>query len=716
MKIKYAIMFSFLMVTMSNCYKDDISILYSRQYELEERLKVLEETVSDINTEITTIWNILNAGDHVLSVEDLPDGSGFKITFLNAGVKIIKHGVTPTVGENGNWWIGDKDTGIKAEGKDGITPVIGVAKDPSDPSDNNYYWTKQLGAAPATFILDSTGKKIRANASDGQGGQSGRTGQSGETPVVSIAMDTDGEYYWKIKPNSSSPADWIRDQNGQKIPAHGQKGDSFFKSVDTSNPDYVIFTLADNSTFKVGIYKELFINFTDASDNPVTAPVMLNFGTTTVIKYTCTPNADVVLVNKPDGWRASITTMDKAAGTGQVTIVAPVNGTGYNESAGEIVLMVTNSKNISIPGVINVTGELKAYKIEIPAAWQNITASSVFDAFAGTRTYIVYDPEDTETNPALKRRLAEIDLEYIIGYDGATEKPAVVVYEMDYTLNPKGVRKNTGIIAANGKPVDWNQISGTDYSGIYNSSAASVTAPFSELYYVSGTGIQYTDPGVATTPLVPVAYLFKDWEGNEYPVGKIGLQYYMLKGLKAKTYNDNTSIPTNMDRAQWIATTSGACCIFGYQDANDNTSGALSSADTHGLLYNWYTGASGKLDYAGWTVPEKNEFQTLLDYAASGANPPGRLRAVGTTYWDNGSSNITNITGFTGLGTGYRDKSNGSTGFGMDKWFGAMWTKTDESPWLPILRFTAFSVNPDMNGPETKTDGYTVRLVTTQLF
>ncbi len=28
-------------------------------------------------------------------------------------------GLTPFIGENGNWWIGDKDTGVKAAGQDG---------------------------------------------------------------------------------------------------------------------------------------------------------------------------------------------------------------------------------------------------------------------------------------------------------------------------------------------------------------------------------------------------------------------------------------------------------------------------------------------------------------------------------------------------------------------------------------------------------------------
>ncbi|MEG0560713.1 MAG: hypothetical protein RR513_09400 [Muribaculaceae bacterium] len=35
-------------------------------------------------------------------------------------------GETPFIGLNGNWWIGTKDTGVKADGEDGISPNIGV--------------------------------------------------------------------------------------------------------------------------------------------------------------------------------------------------------------------------------------------------------------------------------------------------------------------------------------------------------------------------------------------------------------------------------------------------------------------------------------------------------------------------------------------------------------------------------------------------------------
>jgi hypothetical protein len=32
--------------------------------------------------------------------------------------------VTPHIGENGNWWVGDNDTGVKASGDDGDDYVL----------------------------------------------------------------------------------------------------------------------------------------------------------------------------------------------------------------------------------------------------------------------------------------------------------------------------------------------------------------------------------------------------------------------------------------------------------------------------------------------------------------------------------------------------------------------------------------------------------------
>lgn len=35
-------------------------------------------------------------------------------------------GITPHIGANGNWYIGETDTGVKAKGENGYTPVRGT--------------------------------------------------------------------------------------------------------------------------------------------------------------------------------------------------------------------------------------------------------------------------------------------------------------------------------------------------------------------------------------------------------------------------------------------------------------------------------------------------------------------------------------------------------------------------------------------------------------
>lgn len=51
------------------------------------------------------------------------------ISLIESGMLKGEDGLTPYVGSNNNWWIGDIDTGILArgtDGEDGYTPVKGV--------------------------------------------------------------------------------------------------------------------------------------------------------------------------------------------------------------------------------------------------------------------------------------------------------------------------------------------------------------------------------------------------------------------------------------------------------------------------------------------------------------------------------------------------------------------------------------------------------------
>lgn len=77
-------------------------------------------------------------------------------------------GITPTIGDNGNWYVGSTDTGKPsrgATGADGVTPHIG---------DNGHWY---IGST-------DTGKPSRGVAgANGKDGAQGEKGADGKTPV-----------------------------------------------------------------------------------------------------------------------------------------------------------------------------------------------------------------------------------------------------------------------------------------------------------------------------------------------------------------------------------------------------------------------------------------------------------------------------------------------------------------------------------------------------
>ena len=52
----------------------------------------------------------------------------------------------------------------------------------------------------------------------GQNGQDGADGQDGSTPVIGVAQDADGVYYWTLN------GEWLLDDNGNKLPVSGKDG------------------------------------------------------------------------------------------------------------------------------------------------------------------------------------------------------------------------------------------------------------------------------------------------------------------------------------------------------------------------------------------------------------------------------------------------------------------------------------------------------------
>ena len=208
----------------------DDSKIWDKLDDHEKRIATLEELCKQMNTNISslkTIVKALQSKDYVTGVTPVTkDGEtvGYTITFTKSQPITIYHGEDGKDGQNGT----DGKDGV--DGKDGSTPIIGVKQD----TDNIYYWTLN-----GEWLLDANGNKIKAQGSDGKDGANGK---DGITPQLKIEND-----YWYISYDNG--ASWT--QLGKATGEDGKDGDSFFQGVDTSNSEYVVFTLVDGTQIQL---------------------------------------------------------------------------------------------------------------------------------------------------------------------------------------------------------------------------------------------------------------------------------------------------------------------------------------------------------------------------------------------------------------------------------------------------------------------------------
>ena len=168
--------------------------------DLDFRVAHLEELCKEMNTNITsiqTIVNVFQSNDVITSIVEIEkDGEviGYTITFAGHDPITIYHG------QNG------------ADGKDGSTPVIGVAQD----TDGVYYWTLN-----GEWLLDDNGNKLPVSGKDGQNGADGKDGQDGADGKDGIAPLLKIENgYWYISYDNG--VTWT--ESGKATGDNGQNG------------------------------------------------------------------------------------------------------------------------------------------------------------------------------------------------------------------------------------------------------------------------------------------------------------------------------------------------------------------------------------------------------------------------------------------------------------------------------------------------------------
>lgn len=122
---------SVIVLFFTGCQEYDDTEIKGRVDNLESQVTELRLLVEKINSNLTslvTAVDALNNQDQIVSVEKLPAGNGYTITFKKSGTITIYNGEKGLDGKNGT-------DGL--DGKDGKSPVISISQD----SDGKYYWT-----------------------------------------------------------------------------------------------------------------------------------------------------------------------------------------------------------------------------------------------------------------------------------------------------------------------------------------------------------------------------------------------------------------------------------------------------------------------------------------------------------------------------------------------------------------------------------------------
>ena len=300
-------------ISLISCEYDD-SKLWVEIDNVKNRVDTLEAAVAKANKEIVAMQTIVNALQnnlYVTAVNTTTDG--YTITFSDGQTATISNGKDGANGTN--------------------APIVSVKQD----TDGNYYWTLD----GEWLLVD--GERVRANGKDGENGNNGTNGKDAIAPQVRI---NDSTKEWEISTDGGMT--WVstgvvaEGKNGT-ADSNGASGDSIFKSVDTSNADYIIITLNDGTTFRLARYDESTPSFV-IEDAPELVEV--EFGKSVELAVTTANVADYT-ANKPEGWRV-------VYNDNILTVTAPAKDLCHYDKEGVVAITVVSAEGKSAIVKINV--------------------------------------------------------------------------------------------------------------------------------------------------------------------------------------------------------------------------------------------------------------------------------------------------------------------------------------------------------------------------
>ena len=168
----------------------------------------------------------------------------------------------------------------------------------------------------------------------------------------------------------------------------------------------------------------------------------------------------------------------------------------------------------------------------------------------------------------------------------------------------------------------------------------------------------------------------QDQSGNFYNTVAIGTQVWFKENLRTKKYRSGALIPvkTNTDTSTLVGQM--------YYYLNDS----LTNYSVYGALYNWQaTQNSDSLCPVGWHVPTDAEWTTLTTYLGGESDAGGKMKSVGTAYWNSPNTGATNESGFSVLPGGYRNSGGSFNSISINAVFWSASELGSINAWYRIL-------------------------------
>lgn len=287
--------------------------------------------------------------------------------------------------------------------------------------------------------------------------------------------------------------------------------------------------------------------------------------------------------------------------------------------------------------------------------------------------------------------IAEVCKEYLLAKN--IDAQAIVIYPVIDGVSDLSNGTVLQILnqsnSIHGGSVCWDK---QDHSLTYVTGTNNLISCF---YIDSDYSITFSKPEGALTTFIQKKTLLdkRGTKTTEYPIVKIGTQYWMGSDLKATTYNDGSSIPFKTDLTK---TNSGYFFI-----------------EPSYYFYNRTIVTNSALAPLGWKIPNETEWNQLKSYIDNNAVV---LKAGNTWETHADARDATNLSGFNGQPTGFFSKKTGgeesiySTEF--SKKYVGYWSIGNTSETLaeqgPCLKFDSNTIG---TVKQTEYCGYCVRCI-----